>query len=133
MSGIAQEGDVSEEPSDAAPWVPSRPGASGTGSTDPGPTDTQLRTSIRVLLHIARQGRVGPEETALASLTQDGMARALGLSQGAISNALGRLVDGGVLEVELCHVRKRMIRVKVYGLTTRGEELVRRLRTRFGP
>jgi DNA-binding PadR family transcriptional regulator len=61
------------------------------------------------------------------------MASALGVSQGAVSNALTRLVDGGALEVQRVHARGRMVRVKVYTLTARGEELVRRLRTRFGP
>ena len=95
------------------------------------PTEKELRTSIRLLLHIARQGRFGPGEIPPGSLTQAGMSTALGTSQGAVSNSLGRLVDGGVLEVERGHVRGRVMRVKFYRLTARGEELVRRLRERF--
>lgn len=97
------------------------------------PTERELRISIRVLLHIARQGRFGPEELPSDALTQAGMAQALGASQGAISNCLGRLVHGGALTSERSHVAHRMFRVTVYTLTPSGEELVRRLRRRFGP
>jgi DNA-binding MarR family transcriptional regulator len=107
------------------------PPASAGRDGDMEPTKELLRTSIRLLLHIARQGRFGPGETPPESLTRAGMAAALGTSQGAVSNSLGRLVDGGVLAVETDHVRHRLMRVKVYRLTPRGEELVRRLRMRF--
>ena len=113
---------------------PTAEGRRSTGPPTAGNLDhaaPELRTSIRLLFHIQRQGRYGPGETPPESLTQAGMARALGLSQGAVSNSLGRLESGGALEVERAHVRQRLMRVKVYRLTVRGEELVRRLRLRF--
>lgn len=97
------------------------------------PTPHDLRISIRLLIHIGRQGRFSEEDTPPESLTQSGMAKALGVSQGAVSNSLGRLVSGGVLTAERGHVRQRMIRLKVYRLTARGEDLSRRLRQRFPP
>jgi DNA-binding transcriptional ArsR family regulator len=93
------------------------------------PTREELRISARILLHIARQPRVPPGETALESLTQAGMATALGASQPAVSNALKRLVDGGALRVERSHVRGLRQRLKVYQLTALGENLVRHIRS----
>jgi DNA-binding MarR family transcriptional regulator len=60
------------------------------------------------------------------------MARALGASQGAVSNALGRLVAGGLVQVERTRIRGRLYRAKVYHLTPQGEELVRRIREGAG-
>ncbi|MCI4349031.1 MAG: helix-turn-helix transcriptional regulator [Thermoplasmata archaeon] len=90
----------------------------------------ELRTSYRVLLHIARQGRVGPSEIPPWSLSQGGMVEGLAISQGALTGALARLVSAGILEVERGHVRGHDRRVKVYRLTPKGEQLVRDLRTR---
>jgi DNA-binding PadR family transcriptional regulator len=56
------------------------------------------------------------------------MAAALRTSQGAVSNALRRLVYGGVLRVERVHVSGKLRRLKVYRLTPEGENLVRWIR-----
>ncbi|MCI4358539.1 MAG: hypothetical protein L3J95_02445 [Thermoplasmata archaeon] len=108
-----------------------RPRPPTAGDKDTEPTPQELRISIRILLHIGRQGRFGPEEVPPPALSQAGMAKALGASQGAVSNTLGRLVVGNILSVERAHVQGRMMRLKVYRLTPAGEELVRRLRLRF--
>jgi DNA-binding MarR family transcriptional regulator len=71
-------------------------------------------------------------ETAPESLTQAGMAQALGTSQPAVSKALKRLVDGGALRAERSHVRHRMQRSTVYQLTALGEDLVRHIREGVG-
>jgi DNA-binding MarR family transcriptional regulator len=96
----------------------------------PGPSAHQfdeedLRISARLLLHIARQP--GPDRVATEappSLTQAGMAAALGTSQASVSNALNRLVQGGALKVESRAVWRKLRRSKVYFLTKDGEELV---------
>lgn len=95
------------------------------------PTSEELRTSARLLLHIARQPRPGPDDIPLETLTQAGMARTLGMSQGSVSGALKRLVDGGAVRVERSHVRHELLRLKVYTLTPQGEQLVREIRRRF--
>jgi DNA-binding MarR family transcriptional regulator len=97
------------------------------------PTSEELQISARLLLHIARQPRFEPGETAPEALTQAGMAGALRTSQPAVSNALNRLVDGGALEVVRSHVRHKLTRLKVYRLTAHGEVLVRQIRASMSP
>jgi DNA-binding MarR family transcriptional regulator len=108
----------------------SPPGREGPAELQP--TAQELRISARLLLHLERQPRTAPSEIPPDSMTQAGMARALGTSQAAVSNALNRLVDGGAVWVEKSHVRERFVRLKVYHLTSLGEELARELRQRFG-
>ncbi|MCI4368738.1 MAG: hypothetical protein L3K09_04165 [Thermoplasmata archaeon] len=95
-------------------------------------TGAELRISARLLLHISRQPQFAPRETVPEALTQAGMAETLGVSQGAISSALTRLVDGGVLRVGLNHVRGRFKRLKVYQLTPEGMSIVRHIRASMG-
>jgi hypothetical protein len=118
---------------DETPNAPTQDRRAHDGAADLQPTLPELRISARTLLHIAGQPRFAPGEILPDSQTQAGFAGALGVSQGAVSNALGRLVDGGLLEVRLSHVRRMMRRVKVYQLTPRGEEAVRHFHRRFGP
>ncbi len=92
------------------------------------PTAHELQTSARILLYLDRLPRIPPGETAPDSLTQAGMAQALGTTQPAISNVLRRLVAGGALEVERAHVVGRVARVKVYRLSRLGEQLAGRIR-----
>ncbi|HEV2429768.1 MAG TPA: hypothetical protein VGV64_08020, partial [Thermoplasmata archaeon] len=80
-----------------------------------------------------RQGRVGPEEIPPKSISQAGMVEALGVTQGALTGCLSRLVAAGILRVQRSHVRGHDRRVKVYELTSKGEELVRELRRRTPP
>jgi len=91
----------------------------------------RLKISYRIVLHIARQGRFGPHDVVPDSVTQAGMLEALHVGRGALSNALRRLSDGGVLEVRTGHVQGQPRRLKVYQLTSEGEQLVRELRRRF--
>ena len=105
----------------------SDPGDLGEGPYDP------TKTSYRILLHIARQGRYGPQEIAPKSLSQAGMVEALGVTQGAIVGVLQRFVAGGVLTVSREHARGVDRRVKVYRLTPYGESVVDEIRRRQGP
>lgn len=97
-----------------------------------GPERERLRMSLRILLHIANQGRFGPGELAPWALSQPGMVEVLRLNQGALAGALQRLVRSGVLTVNRTHVRGHDRRLKVYQLTGIGVELVRDLRARSG-
>jgi DNA-binding MarR family transcriptional regulator len=89
-----------------------------------------LKTSQRLLLHVARQGSAGPSEVAPRTLCQAGMVEALGVSQGALTGVLRRLVAAGVLGVSREHVRGIDRRVQVYRLTPAGTQLAREVRAR---
>ncbi len=93
----------------------------------------RLRSSYRVLLHLARQGRYGPDEVPPKGFSQAGMSQALGLTQGALVGILQRFVAAGVLSVERGHVRGIDRRVKIYTLTPLGERVVQELRLRQAP
>ncbi len=93
-------------------------------------TSDALKLSQRIVLHLAAQGNPGPYEVAPPGATQSGMIAALGVRQNALTNVLRRLVDGGILEVDVRHVRGQPRRLKVYRLSTRGELLARELRHR---
>lgn len=89
--------------------------------------ETALRSSERILLHLARQGSVGPGEVAPRGLCQAGMVESLGIRQGALTGILRRLEAAGVVSVSREHARGMTRRVKVYRLTPVGHQLVRQL------
>lgn len=105
------------------------PRSEGAGSGEP----ETLSLSYRILLHLARQGRYGPDEVPPKAFSQAGIVEALGISQGAIVGILQRFVAAGVLSVERGHVRGIDRRVKVYLLTPAGESLVEEIRRRQAP
>jgi DNA-binding MarR family transcriptional regulator len=129
-----------------SPVAPGRPASARVrepgpaSSADPGPSARpgpgrrgMLRTSQRVVLHLAGQPRLTYGEVAPVELTQAGMARALGVAQPALARVLGRLIDGDALLEMRTHVRGAPRRLKVYQLTVLGEAIARDLRQRVGP
>jgi PKD repeat protein len=94
------------------------------------PSRELLLTSERLILHIAAQGTLRPDEVATTRFTQAGIHSALGVSQSSISNALRRLERAGIVEHDVRHVQRARRRVKVYTLTARGYALAKELRTR---
>lgn len=109
----------------AAPAGPSPPSSEGKYGS--------LRVSYRILLHVAHQGRVRPDDLPSRGLTQTGMIEALGIGQGILAGPLQRLVLAGALSVERGHARGVDRRVKVYTLTPLGERIVRDLEHRRKP
>ncbi len=89
--------------------------------------ETELRTSQRILLHLALHGRSGSEGSFPEALCQKGIGRALGLGQGAVSGVLRRLEWGGAISSQTAHVQGHDRRLKVYLLTDRGVNIVRGL------
>ena len=89
-----------------------------------------LLLSQRVVLHIARQGLLNPDDVAPNELTQSGMATKLESSQSTLSHVLHSLAAAGILQASVRHVRGRARRVKVYTLTYRGQLLAREIRQR---
>jgi DNA-binding MarR family transcriptional regulator len=80
------------------------------------------------VVHLGTQGTIGPYDTAPASVTQAGIASELGIRQSNVANALGRLIDSGLVEEDLRHVQGQPRRLKVYQLTPKGQLLSRELR-----
>jgi DNA-binding MarR family transcriptional regulator len=121
-------GSKSQEGTQSPPESVPVQGNIETYEADLEPTSQELKISARVILHIAQQPRVDPHELAPESLTQAGMAEALGSSQAAISHTLNRLTYGGLLEVRTGHVEGRRQRVKVYQLTQQGNAVASHIR-----
>jgi hypothetical protein len=101
----------------APPGAVERPGESGS-------------LGARILIHLHRQGRLGPEELASLSVTQAGLSDALGRPQSAFARTLQRLESSGLVFTELRHVKGASRRLKVYRLTPLGEERAAELRSR---
>ncbi len=126
------EGNAASGPPMPSPTIPISSGTATVSSRESRrvPTNDSPIVSQRVILHLANQGRLGSDEVAPATFTQGGMAAALMIPQNSLTNALRRLVAGGVLTEDTRHVRGRDRRLKVYRLTARGEELAQELRSR---
>jgi DNA-binding MarR family transcriptional regulator len=114
---------------DPLPPVPPPPSGNPAGTpTRPKRPDGLLRTSQRVLLHLARQPRLTYGDVAPVEVTQAGMSRALAVSQPALARVLRRLIDGDAVLEMRTHVRGDARRLKVYQLTVHGEAIARDLR-----
>jgi len=94
------------------------------------PGRDDVRLSERVLLQLAREGRLDPDAPARRGRTQAGLTEALGSNQSSVSKVLRRLVAAGVVGEERRHVTGVPQRVKVYDLTRRGELLARDIAAR---
>lgn len=90
----------------------------------------QVHLSERILVLLAREGRLTEESPARPIRTQGGLVVALGSNQSAVSKILRRLVAAELLTEERRHVRGRDRRLKVYALTRRGELLAREVARR---
>ena len=79
----------------------------------------------RVIVHLARLGRLPRDEVGAVGFTQKGMRESLRVPQGSIAKTLSRLRSAGVVEVDRRHVRNQPRRLKVYTLTALGESVAR--------
>lgn len=94
----------------------------------------EVRLALRIVLHLAQTGPLQSGDVALQESTQRGIASQLGVTQGAISKVLKRLVAAGVVRSERHHVRGERRRMRAHSLTVRGAEIARRYWERFsGP
>jgi len=91
----------------------------------------ELQISARILVYISRQPRLDSSDQGLESLSQEGMAKALRTTPASVSHALGRLVDGGFLDVRKCHLHGRGRRVRMYQLAPGGEAVVQHILARM--
>lgn len=92
----------------------------------------QVRLSERVLVYLARRGRLVEEGPVGQDHTQQAIAESLNATQSAISKVLRRLVQAGVIEEQRRHLREDGRRLKVYGLTRAGDVLAREVAVRLG-
>jgi DNA-binding PadR family transcriptional regulator len=84
--------------------------------------------AARVILHLSRLKRLGPNDVARLDYTQQGMVAAFDVRQSSLVKVLKSLLAGDVVAVErrfVGEVANR--RMKVYHLTTVGESAARDL------
>jgi PKD repeat protein len=115
------------------PGVLGPPTGGRASATDSAEAGGRVQLTQRVILHIGGQGRIGPEDVGLATLTQSGMAAALGVGQNSLTNVLRRLVAAGVLVQDVRHVSGQPRRLRVYRFSSRGEAVYRDVRRRVPP
>ncbi len=118
------------------PLAPSRRASPPPWGPPPAParfaTDERVRLALRMVVHLARVGPSRlPLEEAPPQSTQQGIAEALSATQGAVSKVLRRLIAGELVRWERRHVRGRFRRVRVYFLTTQGEQMAEKTRARW--
>jgi len=97
-----------------------------------GPTGERVRLSLRIVTHLALAGISPSDGIARFESTQRGIAKALSITQGAVSKILRPLVAAEVIRAERRHVRGLDRRVKSYTLTARGDQLALGVRARLG-
>jgi DNA-binding MarR family transcriptional regulator len=84
--------------------------------------------AARVILFLYGLGPLSPNDMALLSYTQQGMAKELQVRQDSLVRVLQRLTASGVTIVERRFVVDANRRMKVYRLTYLGESAARSLR-----
>jgi DNA-binding MarR family transcriptional regulator len=87
----------------------------------------QTRLAIRIVLHLTRFGLPREDGYGRPEATQDGIAREMSTTQGAVSKILVRLSAAEAVRSEHRHVIGFGRRVRVYSLTRRGELLAEEL------
>jgi DNA-binding MarR family transcriptional regulator len=96
----------------------------------PAPVAELARLSERVVVQLARSGRMDPEAPVRRERTQQGLAEVLASNQSAVSKVLRRLVAAEIVEEERRHIAGAGYRMKAYALTRRGELLAREVARR---
>jgi DNA-binding MarR family transcriptional regulator len=115
------------EPPAPAPTPP----ATAVQTTEGGPSPDMVRLSERIVIELARVGRLSTDLPARPERTQQGLAGLLGSNQSAVAKVLRRLVAAGILLEDRRHVAGDGRRLKVYSLTRSGELLAREVATRY--
>ena len=120
---------------------PSPPSKSLGAAEQPGPPaggkktwapPEDIRLSLRILAHLGQVGPLGSDDVARPEQTQQGIADALSVTQGAVSKVLGPLVAAEVIRKERRHVRGQDRQVRIYVLTVRGDLMAKEIRAKFG-
>ncbi|MCI4324343.1 MAG: PKD domain-containing protein [Thermoplasmata archaeon] len=135
LSEPTKQSDIDEGPSKEvspmlAPAAPVSPSPE-LGVPRSSPSTEVIRVSQRIVLHLAAQGALRPDDVARVGFSQAGIQAAVGVSRSSASNALRRLESSGILQSEVRHVEGGTRRLRVYILTDRGWTLSRELRSRL--
>jgi DNA-binding MarR family transcriptional regulator len=88
------------------------------------------RLSERIVLQLARLGRIEPDAPVRRERTQQGLAETTTSNQSAVSKVLRRLVAAEIIAEERRHIVGVSQRMKAYSLTHRGELLAREVARR---
>jgi hypothetical protein len=112
--------ETADSPTSGVPGtsLPSRP---------PRLRSDEVRISERLLLELARLGRLNDETAPTDARTQRGLSVTVGASQSAVSKCLRRMITAGLVTEQRRHVVERRQRMKVYGLSRPGELLAREI------
>jgi hypothetical protein len=86
-----------------------------------GSPEAGIGLAARVILHLSRLGRLGPNDVARAERTQQGMVLALQVPQSSLVMVLQPLLAADVLTVERRFISDFDRRMKVYCLSEIGE------------
>ena len=129
---VAEPGPGYAVPGDGSTPVPVWEPPPSVDTSLTGANADSVRLALRVVVQLDRLGPPGPDGTAGPEATQDGLAESLGVTQGAVSKVLARLVAVDVVSHERRHVRGRDRRVRVYFLSREGEGLAHEIERRFG-
>lgn len=97
-----------------------------TPGVHPPPSPKIVRLSRRVLDHLARFEPLLPGDLAPVECTQGGMVAELGVSQGALTGVLRRMVAAGLAVADRRHVPGSSRRLRAYRLTAAGYALARK-------
>jgi hypothetical protein len=92
--------------------------------------DEGIGLAARVLLHLSRLKKLGPNDVARLDATQQGMVSAFGVRQSSLGRVLQHLLAGDVVTAERRFVVGANRRMKVYRLTALGESTARMLERR---
>lgn len=87
------------------------------GSTGP---ISDLTVPERILLHLLEHNRAADEYTRPVTVTQEGIAAAIGVRRSHVSYCLKELEDRGGISEKLRHIENRTRRRKAYSLTQSG-------------
>ncbi len=99
-------------------------------STLYGDPNEGIGLAARVIVHLSRLDRLGPNDVARLDSTQQGMVAAFDVRQGSLVKVLQRLLAGAVISVERRYVADANRHMKVYRLTALGESTARNLNRR---
>jgi DNA-binding PadR family transcriptional regulator len=84
--------------------------------------------AARVIVHLSALARLGPNDVATLSYTQQGMAAAFEVRHSSLVKVLFSLMAGDVVSVQRRFVGDANRRMKVYELTPKGAAAARDLR-----
>lgn len=91
-----------------------------------------IKTCDRILLHLVKYSQGIKHNAAPYETCRDGVIASTGIRRSHLSAILEYLLERGLIEEKTAHVKNRSARVKVYMVTQKGMEYMRRLEEGIG-